>query len=129
MDYLLLCLCLILLFYVYSLEEMDMGSAADLAKLVENMKRASAITDRAATDAQKHAAIMDSFEQRMNLNHENMSKIEEYDKLMAAMDMGDNGGPALATTFQSSTEGVASATTGSTAAPAQGKSTVGMFNH
>lgn len=77
-----------------------MGSPADLAKLVENMKRANSITDRAAGDAGKHSAIMDSFERRLDLNHENMSKIEEYDKLMAAMDTG-NGGPALDATFPS----------------------------
>jgi len=53
----------------------------------------------ASADATKHALIMDSFEQRLNLNHESMSKIEEYDKMMAAMDTGNNGGPALETTF------------------------------
>jgi hypothetical protein len=75
MDTALLCLCLILLLYVASLREPDdMGNPADLAKLVDNMKRANGIVDRASADAAKHAVIMDSFEQRLNLNHENMSK-------------------------------------------------------
>jgi len=81
-----------------------MGSPADLAKLLDNLKRANAITDRAATDAQKHSTIMDSFEKRLNLNDENMSKIAEYEKLMAQMDVMGNGGPALDATFQGSGE-------------------------
>lgn len=81
-----------------------MGSPADLAKLVTNMKRAGSIVDRAGVDAAKHSAIMDSFEKRLDLNGENMSKIEEYDKMMAAMETGGNGGPALDATFPSTTE-------------------------
>jgi hypothetical protein len=121
MDTALLCLCLILLFYVASLKEPDdMGNPADLAKLVDNMKRANGIVDRASADAAKHAVIMDSFEQRLNLNHENMSKIEEYDKMMAAMDQGNNGGPALESTFPS---------TGQTTPPSTRASScgIGMF--
>lgn len=76
---------------------------SDLQKLVENMRRAQSITDRAAQDAQKHSLIMDRFEKRLELNHENMSKIEEYDRLMAQMEQIGNGGPALETTFPSST--------------------------
>lgn len=98
----LICLSVLLTAYVL-IEETHMGSPSDLAKLVENMKRANTITDRAADDADKHAAIMDSFEKRLNLNHENMSKIEEYDKMMAAMDTS-NGGPALDATFPSTSE-------------------------
>jgi len=122
MEYALLSLCLLLLFYVAS-KEIDMGSPADLAKLVANMKRANGIVDRASADAAKHALIMDSFEQRLNLNHESMSKIEEYDKMMAAMDQGNNGGPALETTFQSSPPG------GPTSSTHISSSGVGMFNH
>lgn len=76
-------------------------AVADIHKLVENMKRANALTSRAAEAAPKHAAIMDAFEQRMGLNDENMSKIAEYEKIMSAMDAGGNGGPALVTTFSS----------------------------
>jgi len=122
MEYALLSLCLLLLFYVAS-KEIDMGSPADLAKLVANMKRANGIVDRASADAAKHALIMDSFEQRLNLNHESMSKIEEYDKMMAAMDQGNNGGPALEATFQSSPSG------GPTSSTHSSSSGVGMFNH
>jgi hypothetical protein len=133
MEYLLLCLCLILLLYVaISREATDMGTPADLAKLVANMKRANSIVDRASIDAAKHTMIMDSFEQRLNLNHENMSKIEEYDKMMAAMEQGNNGGPALEVTFPSSTTVVAVTaplTPASSTPTVFGKPTVGMFNH
>ncbi len=78
-----------------------MASPADLQKLIENMKRANGLVDRAASDAVKHASTMDSFEKRLNLNDENMGKIAEYEKLMAQMDMGSNGGPALDATFPS----------------------------
>ena len=81
-----------------------MASVNDLAKLVDNLKRAQSITSRAANDATKHSAIMDAFEQRLNLNSETMSKIEEYEKQMAAMDLGSNGGPALEATFQGQSE-------------------------
>ena len=122
MEYALLSLCLLLLFYVAS-KEIDMGSPADLAKLVANMKRANGIVDRASADAAKHALIMDSFEQRLNLNHESMSKIEEYDKMMAAMDQGNNGGPALESTFPNSVAG------GPTSSTHISSSGVGMFSH
>lgn len=98
-EYWYLSLVIVLFIYVGGLE---MASSADLQKLVENMKRAQGITGRAAADAEKHSLIMDNFEKRLDLNHENMSKIEEYDKLMASMEqMGDNGGPALDATFPS----------------------------
>ena len=102
MDWLFLSLCVMLLLYVADIESIGRMALSDLQKLVENMKRAQGITDRAARDAGKHSAIMDKFEQRLALNHENMSKIEEYDKLMAQMDQIGNGGPALETTFPSS---------------------------
>jgi hypothetical protein len=122
MDYALLCLCLILLFYVASVREPTMASIADLNKHIENMKRAKSIVDKAANDADKHAGIMDNFEKRLSANDENMGKLEEYNKMMDAMDALGNGGPALETTFPSSTEG-------SSTAPIHGKATVGMFNH
>ena len=102
MDWLFLSLCVMLLLYVADIESIAGMALSDLQKLVENMKRAQGITDRAARDADKHSGIMDRFEQRLDLNHENMSKIEEYDKLMAQMDQISNGGPALETTFPSS---------------------------
>jgi hypothetical protein len=122
MDYALLCLCLILLFYVASVREPTMASIADLNKHIENMKRAKSIVDKAANDADKHAGIMDNFEKRLSANDENMGKLEEYNKMMDAMDALGNGGPALETTFPSS---IASSST----APVHGKPTVGMFNH
>lgn len=99
-----------------------MASIADLNKHLENMKRAKGIVDKAANDADKHAGIMDNFEKRLSANDENMGKLEEYNKMMDAMDALGNGGPALETTFQSSTQG-------SSTAPVHGKPTVGMFNH
>lgn len=99
-----------------------MASPAHLQKLIENMKRANLITDRAAVDSERHGLIMDSFEKRLDLNGENMEKIAEYDKLMAAMDEMGNGGPALETTFQSTSTTPAVVTKSST-------SGVGMFNH
>jgi hypothetical protein len=103
-DWLFLGLCVILLLYVADLEGITQMAMADLQKLIENMKRAQSITDKAAADAAKHAIIMDNFEQRLNLNDETMLKIQEYEKLMAQMDASNNGGPALETTFQSSTK-------------------------
>lgn len=94
LDWLFLALCVILLLYVSEFTGFIAMAAADLQKLVDNMKRANTITARAATDASKHSTIMDNFEKRLNLNHENMAKIEEYEKLMAQMDQS-NGGPAL----------------------------------
>src|SRR6266436_7186637 len=87
---------------------------SDLQKLVDNMKRAQTVVNRAAGDAAKHTAIMDAFEKRLDLNHESMNKIDEYEKLMAAMDMGDNGGPALTATFSSSAQSPTSVTAPST---------------
>jgi hypothetical protein len=101
-DWLFLELCVILMLYVADIEGLVRMAIADLQKLIENMKRAQSITDRASRDAVRHGAIMDNFERRLDLNHENMAKIEEYDKLMAEMDMLDNGGPALETTFPTS---------------------------
>ena len=105
-----------------------MGSPADLKKLVDNLKRASAITDRAAADATKHATIMDSFEKRLDLNNENMSKIAEYEKMMAEMDtMGGNGGPALDATFSSTSENTAGA--GDVPVTSHSTKGGGMFTH
>lgn len=133
MDILLVCLVVLLVGYLVAvhLEGFDMGSPADLAKLVENMKRANGIVQRAADDAAKHSLIMDSFEKRLDLNDESMGKISDYEKLMAEMAaMGDNGGPALDTTFPSSSTGTVPA---SAIVPPlsyfTSSSSIGMFNH
>lgn len=81
--------------------EKTMATAADIQKLIDGMKRAQVLTDRAAESAPRNAAIMDAFEHRLNLNDENVGKIAEYEKQMAAMETGSNGGPALVTTFSS----------------------------
>src|SRR5271154_1882460 len=97
-DYQFLALAAILLVYLIfppSLKDFIMASMADLSKQLDNLKRATGIVNRAAADAPKHAAIMDSFEQRMNLNNQNMDKLAEMEKLMAAMDTLGNGGPTL----------------------------------
>jgi hypothetical protein len=116
--------CLIGLLFAYLLlpEGTLMPTIADLAKHIENMKRASSIVNKAASDAPKHAAIMDSVEQRLAINDENMNKLAEYEKLMAQMDALGNGGPALDATFQSSTESPAPAGTVS-------NSTIGVGKH
>ena len=122
----LVCLVVLVVGYFVAVhfERITMGTSADLQKLVENMKRASGIVDRAANDTVKHSLIMDSFEKRLDLNGENMGKIAEYDRLMSEMDtMGGNGGPALTTTFPSSAE-VKQPLTVHTST-----SGVGMFNH
>lgn len=129
-DIAFVCLVVILVgyFIAVQIEGLTMGSPADLAKLVENMKRASGIVDRAANDAVKHSGIMDSFEKRLDLNGENMGKIAEYDKLMAEMETMGNGGPALDTTFPSTSN----ATVSAPAAPLTyftSSSSIGMFNH
>lgn len=80
-----------------------MATPADLQKLVDNMKRANTVLDKAASDSQRHSVIMDSFEQRLAVNDENMNKIAAYEQMMASMDTG-NGGPALETTFPSTAE-------------------------
>jgi len=81
-------------------EGKPMATAADLEKMIANMQRAKNLTERAAEEAPRHAAIMDAFEQRMKLNDENMLKIAEYEKLMALMnEAGDNGGPAIIDNF------------------------------
>src|SRR6266576_5150309 len=121
-DYLFLGLFVILITYLLVPLRLTMPTLSDLQKLVDNMKRAQSVVNRAAGDAVKHSAIMDAFEKRMDLNHENMTKIEEYEKLMAAMDTGDNGGPALTATFSSTAEGATSVTTSSTKG-------LGRFDH
>lgn len=86
--------------------EGKMATTADIQKLVENMKRAQALTSRAASDAPKNTAIMDRFEQRMNLMNEQFGKIDEYEKQLAAMDAMGNGGPPLDETFSSSSPSI-----------------------
>lgn len=132
MDILLVCLVVLLVGYLVAihLEGFEMGSPADLAKLVENMKRANGIVQRAADDAVKHSLIMDSFEKRLDLNDESMGKISDYEKLMAEMAaMGDNGGPALDTTFPSTSTGTVPAAVGQPLSYFTSSSSLGMFNH
>jgi hypothetical protein len=103
-DYQFACLAAIVLVYLLVPKEgFIMATVADLAKHIENMKRATGIVNQAAADAPKHAAIMDSVESRMQLNNANMQQLAEYDKLMAAMETIGNGGPILDATFSSST--------------------------
>ena len=113
-SWLFLCLCAILVVYASDFTGVVDMALSDLQKLVENMKRAQSITDRASQDAAKHAVIMDNFEKRLAVNHENMSKIEEYDKLMAQMDTS-NGGPPLEETFSAPAESPSGTTSVGTA--------------
>jgi hypothetical protein len=99
---------------VLALIGIDMASPADLSKVIENMKRAKASLDRAVSDAAKHATTLDSFDARLDLNNETMNKLDEYEKMMASMDLGSNGGPALDATFPSSVEGSSDLTSHST---------------
>lgn len=96
------------------LGQTSMASPADLSKVIDNMKRAKASLDRAVSDASKHSATLDSFDARLDLNNETMNKLDEYEKMMASMDLGSNGGPALDATFPSSTEGSSDLTSHST---------------
>ncbi len=101
-----------------------MASTADLAKLVKNMERSNSLISTAAKDAETGTAIMDRFEARLSRNRDHMSKIDEYEKQLAAMDsLGDNGGPALDATFSVAQPGPAptqpdAVTTASTVQPA-----------
>jgi len=99
------CIYAIILVYLADIEEVIQMAMSDLQKLIENMKRAQSITERASQDAAKHSVIMDNFEKRMDLNHETMLKIEEYEKLMSSMDAANNGGPPLDDTFPSTVAG------------------------
>lgn len=78
-----------------------MASPAELAKLIENMKRGTALIDRAVQGLSKDTATMDRFEQRLTMKDGFMSQIDNYEKQMAAMDAIGNGGPPLDDTFQS----------------------------
>lgn len=93
-------LIVLVLLYLFlpTLSDYNMATPADLQKLVDNMKRANTVLDKAASDSQRHSVIMDSFEQRLAVNDENMNKIAAYEQMMASMDTG-NGGPSLEVTF------------------------------
>lgn len=95
-----------------------MASPAELSKLIANMKRGTALVDRAVGNVDKDAATMDAFEGRLNVKDGFMSQISEYEKQMAAMDAIGNGGPAITDTFSStatsSATGTVSLTAGST---------------
>jgi hypothetical protein len=105
-DYQFFGLAAILLVYLLvpeNVKEFVMASLGNLTKHLDNLKRAQGIVAKADQDATKHKAIMDSFEQRLAVNDENMGKLAELDKLMQQMDTLGNGGPALEATFSSST--------------------------
>ncbi len=72
-----------------------MASPAELAKLIANMKRGTALVDRAVQAVDKDAAVMDRFEARLDVKDGFMSQIAEYERQMAAMDAIGNGGPPL----------------------------------
>lgn len=82
-----------------------MGTTADIQKLVERMARAKGLVDRAAHDSDKHEAVMDRFESRLNNLNDHFGKIDEYEKQLAAMEQMGNGGPPITDTFQSATGG------------------------
>lgn len=98
----LLTLVLLLLVYVSLPERFLMASAADLQKLIDNIKSANAAVARAAADAPRHAVIIDNLNQRLTVNDQNMNKLDEFEKQMAAMDTIGNGGPVLDATFSGS---------------------------
>src|SRR5271156_5869442 len=96
-DYQFLALAAILLVYLCfpsDIKEFIMASLGNLTKHLDNLKRAQGIVAKADGDAVKHGAIMDSFENRLAVNDENMNKLAELDKLMGQMETLGNGGPA-----------------------------------
>lgn len=102
-----------------------MPSAADLQQLLDNMKNAAATVARAAADAPRHAAIIDTLNQHLTLNDQNMNKLDEFGKLMASMDQIGNGGPVLTTTFSSDATIPAVDATGVTSSSTKGVGRIG----
>ncbi len=128
MDVLFILLVVLIVGYLITIyfEGHVMAGPADLQRLIENMKRANGIVQRAADDNVKHGVIMDSFEQRLALNDESMGKISAYEKLMAEMAaMGDNGGPSLDSTFPPTSP----VTSQTSPTYHTSSSSIGMFNH
>lgn len=81
----------------------EMGTPADIQRLMERIKRAQGLTDRAATHGENADKIMDNFEKTMANSESHFGNIAEYDKQLAAMlAVGGNGGPPLEETFQPS---------------------------
>lgn len=74
----------------------EMGTPADIQKLIQRAKRAQDLTDRAAKEGDGADAIMNNFEQTMNRFNAHFGGIAEYEKQIAAMLGADsNGGPPL----------------------------------
>lgn len=84
------------------IEEADMGSPADIQKLIARAQRAQKLTDRAATEGDGADVIMNNFEQTMDRFQAHFDGIKEYDKQIQAMLGATNGGPPLTETFQPS---------------------------
>lgn len=81
----------------------EMGTPADIQRLMERIKRAQGLTDKAASHGENADKIMDNFEKTMTNLESHFGNIAEYDKqLTAMMAVGGNGGPPLEATFQSS---------------------------
>jgi len=82
----------------------DMGTPADIQKLIQKAQRAQALTDRAANSGTDAENVMNNFEQTMNRFDAHFGGIKEYDKQIQAM-LGatSNGGPPLDATFPSTT--------------------------
>lgn len=80
--------------------EEDMGTPADIQKLIQRAQRAQKLTDRAAAEGEGAEVVMNNFEQTLNRFNANFEGIKEYDKQIQAM-LGaeSNGGPPLSETF------------------------------
>jgi division protein CdvB (Snf7/Vps24/ESCRT-III family) len=73
-----------------------MGTPNDIFKLVERMKRAAALTERAAAVTADGDRVMNVFEQTLDQVDQHMTKIAEYGLQLANMlATTDNGGPPL----------------------------------
>ena len=73
-----------------------MGTPADIFKLVERMKRAETLTDRAATASANGDQVMNAFEQTLERFSEHMTKVAEYEQQLSTMlSATGNGGPPL----------------------------------
>lgn len=73
-----------------------MGTPTDIVKLVDRMKRAEALVNRAATASDNGDRIMNGVEQALDRFDEHMTKVAEYGQQLATMiSITDNGGPPL----------------------------------
>src|SRR5690349_17111928 len=90
----------------------DMGTPADIQRMMDRIKRAQALTDRAASEGDKADSVMNAFEATLTNYEGHFTSIEEYNSQLAAMmAVGGNGGPPLEATFQSSGSVTAPSTT------------------